>query len=112
SDALTHGFGGNDSLRPWLMIAIGIIFALPAMFGVTSMAWLDYLAVPAILIITFYGFTKAIIIVGADGLWSFEQESGKSLVWGINLLVGSLVVGASFTVDYTRWNENKLSKVV
>lgn len=111
SDALTQVFGGNDSLRPWLMIAIGIIFALPAMFGVISMVWLDYLAVPAILIITFYGFTKAMTILGDDGLWSYEPGSGKSLVWGINILVGSLVVGASFTADYTRWNENKLSKV-
>src|SRR5699024_3090801 len=109
--ALTHVFGGNVSLTPWLMIALGIMFAIPAMFGVTSMAWLDYLAVPAILIISFYGLTKAMTIIGADGLWSFEPESGKSLVWGINLLVGSLVVGASFTADYTRWNENKLSKV-
>lgn len=111
ADALTEVLGGNTNLTPWLMIILGIIFCLPAMFGVVSMAWLDYLAVPAILLITIYGFNKAISITGLEGLWSYEPNTSKSLLWGINLMIGSMVVGASFTADYTRWTKNKLSHV-
>src|SRR5690625_3231658 len=44
ADALTEVLGGNQSITPWIMIFLGILFCLPAMFGVVSMAWLDYLA--------------------------------------------------------------------
>lgn len=111
SDALTQVLGGNDALRPWIMITLGVIFCLPAMYGVISMAWLDYLAVPAILIITIYGFNKAISITGLEGLWSYEPATAKSILWGVNIMVGSMVVGASFVSDYTRWTKNKLSHV-
>lgn len=111
ADALTEVLGVNSSMTPVLMVILGIIFCLPAMFGVVSMAWLDYLAVPAILIITIYGFNKAVSITGLDGLWSYEPVTSQSLLWGINLMIGSMVVGASFTADYTRWTRNKLSHV-
>lgn len=111
ADALTEVLGVSSSMTPVLMIILGIIFCLPAMFGVVSMAWLDYLAVPAILIITIYGFNKAVSITGLDGLWSYEPVTSQSLLWGINLMIGSMVVGASFTADYTRWTRNKLSHV-
>lgn len=111
ADALTEVLGVSTAMTPWLMIILGILFCLPAMFGVVSMAWLDYLAVPAIVIITIYGFNKAISITGLDGLWSYEPAISQGLIWGINLMVGSMVVGASFTADYTRWTRNKLSHV-
>ena len=111
SDALTQVLGGSDALRPWLMIGLGITFCLPAMFGIVGMAWLDYLAVPAILIITVYGFNKAISITGFDGLWSFEPAITESILWGANIMIGSMVVGASFVSDYTRWTKNKVSHV-
>lgn len=109
--ALTEVLGGNESLTPWMMIILGIIFCIPAMFGVISMAWLDYLAVPAILIITIYGFSKAMSITGMEGLFEYTPASSQTIVWGANLMVGSMVVGASFTADYTRWTRNKLSHV-
>ncbi|MFD2130495.1 purine-cytosine permease family protein [Pseudogracilibacillus auburnensis] len=109
--ALTEVLGGNESLTPWMMIILGIIFCIPAMFGVISMAWLDYLAVPAILIITIYGFSKAMSITGMEGLFEYTPTSSQTIVWGANLMVGSMVVGASFTADYTRWTRNKLSHV-
>lgn len=111
SEALNEVLGGNEALLPWIMIALGIIFCIPAMYGVISMAWLDYLAIPAIIIITIYGFNKAISITGLEGLWSFEPATQQSIVWGINLIVGSMVVGVSFVSDYTRWTKNKLSHV-
>lgn len=111
ADALTEVFGGNQALTPWLMIFLGILFCLPAMFGVVSMAWLDYLAIPAILIITIYGFTRVMNMTGLEGLLNYEPATSQSIVWGANLMVGSMVVGATFTADYTRWTKNKLSHV-
>ena len=111
ADALTEVLGGNQSLTPWIMIFLGILFCLPAMFGVVSMAWLDYLAIPAILIITVYGFSQVMSITGMRGLFDFTPATSQSIVWGANLMIGSLVVGASFTADYTRWTKNKLSHV-
>ena len=111
ADALTIGFGGNESLTPLFMILLGILFAVPAMYGITSMAWLDYISIPIILFITFFGVYSALNLSSLDGLFSYTPETSQSIFWGANLLIGSMVVGASFVADYTRWSHNKLSSV-
>lgn len=111
ADALNLAFGGNLNLVPLFMVILGLGFALPAMFGVTSMAWLDYISIPAILVITVVGVTKVLNLSGIEGVFTYEPATQKTILWGINLMVGSLVVGASFASDYTRWAKNKLSDV-
>src|SRR5699024_7339134 len=104
ADALSLGLGLSDEVwAPIFMILLGVIFALPAMYGITSMAWLDYLSIPIILFITGFGVVKALGISGLEGIFSYQPEEAYTVVWGANLIIGSMVVGASFISDYTRW---------
>lgn len=113
ADALALGLNTSDHLMPWLMISLGVLFAIPAMYGVTSMAWLDYLSIPIILFIVGFGFFKALTLVdGFGGLFSYEPDVSKSILWGINLSVGGMLIGTTFLPDYTRWIENKRSGVL
>lgn len=111
-EALNSAFNLNNSLGPLLMIIVGLMFAVPAMFGLLSMAWMNYVSIPVIFFITIYGMMKALDIVGFEGVLSYQPTESYSVLWGINLLIGTLVVGASFVSDYTRWIKNKTSQVV
>jgi cytosine permease len=111
ASALDHAIGGDTNLLPLFMVVLGVLFAVPAMYGVLSMAWLDYISIPAILVITVLGVVKVLNIAGLDGVFSYVPSDSQSILWGINIMVGSLVVGASFAPDYTRWSRNKLSDV-
>lgn len=113
ADALALGLNTPDSLMPLLMIVLGIVFALPAMYGITSMAWLDYISVPIIIFIVGFGFIKALTLAeGFSGLFSYEPDVQKSILWGINLSVGGMIIGTTFLPDYTRWIDNKPSGVL
>src|SRR5699024_4277163 len=75
ADALSLGLGLSDEVwAPIFMILLGVIFALPAMYGITSMAWLDYLSIPIILFITGFGVVKALGISGLEGIFSYQPE--------------------------------------
>ncbi|MBM7714982.1 cytosine permease [Bacillus thermophilus] len=112
ADALSLGLGSPEALTPWIMIFLGILFAIPAMYGITSMAWLDFISIPIILFIVGFGLYKAIHIGGGmDGLFAYEPETAKSILWGINLSVGGMIIGTTFLPDYARWTHKKPSGI-
>ncbi|MBP2259145.1 purine-cytosine permease family protein [Virgibacillus alimentarius] len=111
AEALNQSFGGQTSLTPLFMVILGILFVIPALFGITSMALLDYISIPAILIITILGVLKVFSIFDLNEIFSYQPEGDHSLLWGINLVIGGLVAGCCFVPDYTRWTKRKLSDV-
>lgn len=105
------GFGtlGNNVL----MIAFGLLFAVPSMYGLLQMAWLNYVSIPVMFFIVIFGAVKAISVVGGAGsIWAYTPPQNLGLLWGINLQIGMLAVGCAFVADYTRWNRNKWSEIV
>lgn len=105
------GFGslGNNVL----MIIFGLLFAVPSMYGLLSMAWLNYVSIPVMFFIVFFGAAKAIGLVGGVGnIWAYVPQQNLGLLWGINLQIGMIAVGSAFVADYTRWQRNKWSDIV
>jgi cytosine permease len=93
-------------------LIVGIIFALPAMYGILSMAWLNWVSIPVMLFITIYGVGKAIFMTGMSGIFSYAPQHNMGIMWGINLQIGMFAVGCSFIADYTRWIKNSWQDII
>lgn len=102
---------GIGQLTTLFIIILGILFVLPSVLGITSMKWLDYISIPAILLIVIYGFVKVINITGMEGVFSYTPNAERSIFWGANLILGASIAGASFSPDYTRWIRSDLKSV-
>lgn len=90
-------------------LIFGIVFAFPAMYGIISMAWLNWISLPIMIYIIIFGVGKAIMGTGISGLWAYNPQQNMGLMWGINMQIGMIAVGCSFVADYTRWIKNKWS---
>ncbi|MFD1385972.1 purine-cytosine permease family protein [Oceanobacillus oncorhynchi subsp. oncorhynchi] len=101
----------TGNLTNLFIIVLGILFVIPALFGITSMSWLDYISIPAILLITILGFVKVISISSLSDAFAYVPSTNQSIFWGINLIIGASVAGACFSPDYTRWIKGDVKTV-
>jgi len=111
AQAIAEAFGLGVTGTNVFMVIFGIIFAIPAMYGILGMAWLNYISIPLMLFIVIFGASKAIGVVGTEGVWAYQPEQNMGLMWGINMQIGMIAVGASFVADYTRWIKSKWSDI-
>lgn len=94
-----------------LTVIFGIVFAIPAMYGILSMAWLNWISLPIMIYIIVFGVGKAILQTGISGLFAYSPAQNMGLFWGINMQIGMIAVGCSFVADYTRWIKNRWGDV-
>jgi len=106
SGAIAGVFGMGPVGTGIMSVVFGIMFVIPTLFGQKGMAWLNYVSVPAMIFIILYGLYKAISIAGMAGVVAYEPAAPATLMWGINLQVGMVVVGCAFISDYTRWQKD------
>lgn len=92
-----------------LTLLFGILFAIPPMIGITSMAWINWIGIPVMATIIVYGVKLGLSVAGLETVLSFVPAENLSLMWGVNIQIGALIVGCCFVADYTRWikNENR-----
>lgn len=97
--------GGNIGMEI-LTFIFGILFAIPPMIGITSMAWINWIGIPVMAIIVIYGIKLGLSLAGWGAILSFVPAEDLSLTWGINIQIAALIVGCCFVADYTRWINN------
>lgn len=87
-----------------LTIVAGVIFAIPAVLGYTSIKIVDYIAVPAGLLFLVAAFYLAIKDVGLSTIWNYTPAPGQeiNLQDAIGVLVGTNVSQMIIMADYTR----------
>ena len=87
-----------------LTIVAGIVFAVPAIMGYTSIKIVDYIAVPAGLLFLIAAFYLAIKDVGFSTIWNFTPAAGNVIPMqdAIGVLVGTNVSQMIIMADYTR----------
>lgn len=86
----------------------GLLFTATTYFGVRG---LEVVSLPAAIVLMLVGLYAAMINIDAAGGWSgFMEASGRSsgtsplsFVEGVNLVVGSWIVGAIVMPEYTRF---------
>ena len=88
----------------WLSCVIwGTIMFITAVYGVKWMAWLNYIAVPLLVILCAYGAIHTISGVGWGYISSAVTENAMSIPASISTVIGLFALGATCNSDYTRY---------
>ena len=103
----------NVGLYTLITTIIGFMFALPSIGGVTSIKWVDYIAVPAGLLLVIIAIYLSLKNVGIEKIMAWNPESDMTILAGVNLLLGINVAQWILAPDYTKqakpkWRDNIL----
>lgn len=96
------------AIPAWLSsIAWGVIMVATASFGFKGLKWLNYIAVPLLVVVLIYGVFVA--FGGNDPSIIFDHVPAESIsvLAGVSLTVGSFAVGGSLAGDYCRFAKSR-----
>lgn len=86
---------------------IGFLFAIPSILGYDSIKWVDYIAIPAGLLLVTVALYLSVNSLGWEMISSWNPEGSISFVEGINLVIGINVAQWLIAPDYTRYAKPK-----
>ena len=86
----------------------GIIMLATACFGFKGLKWLNYIAVPLLVIVCIYGVVASFISNdGASVLAAYAPAQSAGLVFGISMTVASFALGGVISADYCRFAKSR-----
>lgn len=97
------------AIPAWISsIVWGIIMVASASFGFKGLKWLNYIAVPLLIIVLVYGLIVAMVTHdGVAAIAAYEPVAPIGILSGISLTVGSFAVGGSLAGDYCRFAKSR-----
>lgn len=99
---------GVENFPFWLSCIIwGAVMAVTAVYGVKWMAWLNYIAVPLLIILCVYGAIHSINLGGWEKIGSYVLENTMSMPAAISTTIGLFAIGATCNSDYTRYCKSR-----
>jgi cytosine permease len=95
---------------PWAVVTTitGLLFALPAILGYSSMKWTDYIAVPAGLLLIAGGIFYALKNTGWQTITSWDPKPSMTFFAAVSLIIGVNVSQWVIASDYTRYAKPKI----
>ncbi len=90
----------------------GIIMVLTAVFGFKYVKWLNYIAVPGILILIIYSLYITLQGVSFEQIINHVPEQKMTLLKGIGIVVGLIAVGGVISPDYNRFAKTPKTAVL
>ena len=105
--SMRGGEASQTSVMIWSIIW-GIIMLATACSGFKGLKWLNYIAVPLLLIVCLYGLVAG--IVKNDGgavISAYAPEASAGLVFGISMVVASFALGGVISADYCRFAKSR-----
>ena len=117
TDAFSALLGINKEENLFIYIlnttAIGLLFAIPSILGYASIKWVDYIAIPAGLLLVTVALYLSINNIGWEKISTWNPEGSMSLIEAINLVISINVAQWLIAPDYTRfakptWRDNIL----
>lgn len=94
----------------WLSCLIwGAVMLVTAVYGFKWMKWLNYIAVPALIIMCLYGMIHAITVTGWDNIVSVTPDPANTMGMApaVSTVIGLFAVGATTNPDYTRYAKSR-----
>jgi cytosine permease len=86
----------------------GIVMLLTAMFGYNAVKYLNYIAVPALILVLIYALYAALIRDnGIPVVLAYRPSQPMTLVAGINMAVATFAVGGVISGDFSRYAKNR-----
>jgi len=117
ADAFSALAGINKNENFFLYVlstaGIGILFAIPSILGYASIKWVDYVAIPAGLLLVTVALYLSISNMGWEKITEWNPEGSMSFIEAINLVISINVAQWLIAPDYTRfakptWRDNIL----
>ena len=117
SDAFSALLGIDKSEDLFLHIisttVIGLLFAVPSILGYASIKWVDYIAIPAGLLLVVVALYLSINNLGWEKITSWDPPGDMSFIAAVNLIISMNVAQWLIAPDYTRfakptWRDNIL----
>ena len=90
----------------------GAIMLATACAGFKGLKWLNYIAVPLLVIVCLYGLIAGITKNdGGSVIASYAPETSSGLVFGISMVVASFALGGVISADYCRFAKSRADVV-
>ena len=89
-------------------IVWGVIMLATACTGFKGLKWLNYIAVPLLVVVCLYGLIAGIATNnGGTAISSYAPETSAGLVYGISMVVASFALGGVISADYCRFAKSR-----
>ncbi len=85
----------------------GIIMLITAIYGFNALKYLNYIAVPSLILVSIYGVVASFSNFGTDILTNYTPPQSMSMLSGIAMTVGSFALGGVIAGDYSRYAKNR-----
>lgn len=96
----------------WLSALIwGIVMLTTAVYGFNLMKILNYIAVPALILLCLYGVINAVNLYGSDKLFAYQPPQTMPMLSAISIMIGLFAVGTVISSDYTRYARSRMDTV-
>ena len=93
-------------------IVWGVIMLATACAGFKGLKWLNYIAVPLLVIVCLYGLIAGITTNnGGTAIAAYAPETSLGLVYGISMVVASFALGGVISADYCRFARSRADVV-
>ncbi|MGM5470157.1 cytosine permease [Flavobacteriaceae bacterium LMO-SS05] len=106
-DVFNIDFSVNASSLLW-----GLIMVLTAVFGFKYVKWLNFIAVPSILILIIFSLIVTLDGISFTELLAYRPESKMSLTKAVGIVVGLIAVGGVISPDYNRFAKTPRAAVI
>ncbi len=89
-------------------IVWGLIMLVTACVGFKGLKWLNYIAVPLLVIVCLYGLIAGIVTNnGGEAIASYAPAQSSGIVFGISMTVASFALGGVISADYCRYAKSR-----
>ena len=93
-------------------IVWGVIMLATACAGFKGLKWLNYIAVPLLVIVCLYGLIAGIAAHdGGAAIAAYAPQTSSGLVYGISMVVASFALGGVISADYCRFAKSRADVV-
>ena len=93
-------------------IVWGVIMLLTACVGFKGLKWLNYIAVPLLVIVCLYGLIAGITTNdGGSAITNYAPANSSGMVFGISMVVASFALGGVISADYCRFAKSRADVV-
>ena len=94
----------------WVIVTtiVGLIFAIPSIFGFNAMKWTDYFAVPGGLLLCLVGVYLALKNMGWNSIKNLQGDNSMTFAAGVTMVLGLNVSQLVLSADYSRHGKPKI----
>ncbi|TYP54223.1 cytosine permease [Thermosediminibacter litoriperuensis] len=85
----------------------GIIMLTTAVYGFRALEFLNYIAIPSLIILSLWGLAKIFSSYGMTNIINYVPKENYSWSYAIGLSVGGFAVGGVIAADFSRYANNR-----